>query len=330
CISTYFLHEPINCEKSQYDLFRFDVQYQVPLYQRRYIWDETNWNTLWDDIRSQAELKRRCEDGRHFIGAIVTRPIERESGQPSRFKVIDGQQRLATFQIILCAIRDICQSSDYADIAEYANHLILNSPIVTDISGTPDARYKFLPTSFDVEAFRAIIAGDQTRNGNHLILQAYNYFKAQIVAYIAGGRKKMSGLLSAVAHDFVVVEIHLDSSDRPEKIFESINASGRNLSEFGLLRNNIFLRAGVDSNRLYHEYWQHFDDGPLWTPETLSKFLRDFLTAKLGIEIETHDLFNLYNQHYRPNLGANQGVEHELAELRGYAEVYREKLERDV
>ncbi|MDE0398950.1 MAG: DUF262 domain-containing protein [Candidatus Poribacteria bacterium] len=314
-------------EKNIDHLFGIDVQYQVPLYQRRYVWNETNWDALWNDIRSQADLKLRNENSRHFMGALITRPIESE--QLSRFEVIDGQQRLATFQIILCAIRDIYQSADYADIVAYVNHLILNSPIVTDISGTPAARYKFLPTSFDVEAFRSIIAGDQARNGNHLILRAYDYFKSQVVAYIAEDSEKMSGLLSAVVNDFVVVQIHLDSSDRPEKIFESINASGRNLSEFGLLRNNIFLRAGVDSNRLYHEYW-HFDDNAFWTPETLSQFLRDFLTAKLGIEIETHDLFNLYNQHYRPNLGANQGVEHELAELRGYAEVYREKLERDV
>ena len=307
-------------------LFSVDVQYQVPMYQRRYIWGETNWNTLWDDIRSQVNLKLRGDDNSHFVGVIVTRPIK--SGRLSKFEIIDGQQRLATFQIILCAIRDICQSSDYADSVAHANHLILNSPIVTDISGTPNARYKFLPTSFDAEAFRAIIAGDQARNGNHLILRAYDYFKAQIVAYIAGDSKKMSGLLSAVVNDFVVVQIHLDSSDRPEKIFESINASGRNLSEFDLLRNNIFLRAGVDSNRLYHEYW-HFDNDAFWTPETLSQFLQDFLTVKLEIEIETDDLFELYDRHYRSTLKANQDVEHELAELKRHAEIYREKIEHD-
>ena len=155
-------------EKNVSHLFSADVQYQVPLYQRRYVWDQTNWSALWNDIRSQVGSKLSGGDSRHFVGAIITRPIK--SGRLSKFEIIDGQQRLATFQIILCAIRDICQSTDYADIVAYANHLILNSPIVTDVSGTPNARYKFLPTSFDVEAFRAMIAGDQARNGNHLIL----------------------------------------------------------------------------------------------------------------------------------------------------------------
>lgn len=304
-------------------LFSINVQYQVPLYQRRYVWHETNWSSLWEDILSEA-VKLRNENNRHFIGALITRPIKSE--QLSRFEVIDGQQRLATFQIILCAIRDICQSSDYANFARHANHRILNDP---DISGDPNARYKFLPTSFDVEAFRAIIDGNQAKNGNHLMFRAYDYFKAQIVAYIAGNSEKMSGLLSAVVNDFVVIEIHLNSSDRPEKIFESINASGQNLSEFDLLRNNIFLRAGVDSNRLYHEYWQHFDYDAFWTPETLSQFLRAFLTAKLGIEIETSDLFQLYDRHYRSTLRADQDLEHELAELKRHAEIYREKIERD-
>ena len=307
-------------------LFAIEVQYQVPLYQRRYIWSESNWTALWDDIHSQAELKLRGEDSRYFMGTIVTRRIKSE--QLPIFEVIDGQQRLATFQIILCAIRDICQSVDYADIVAHANHHILNRPIVTDVSGTPNARYKFLPTSFDVEALRAMIAGDQARNGNHLILRAYDYFKAQIVDYIAGESEKMSRLLFTVVNDFVVVQIDLDSSDRPENIFESINASGRNLSEFDLLRNNIFLRAGVDSNKLYHEYW-HFDYDAFWTPETLDQFLRDFLTTKLGMEIEISDLFNVYERHHRSALEAHQDVEHELAELKQHAELYRKKIERD-
>ena len=69
--------------------------------------------------------------------------------------------------------------------------------------------------------------------------------------YIAGDSEKISGLLSAVINDFVVVQIDLDSSDRPEKIFESINASGRNLSEFDLLRNNALPLIGRRKSNIF-------------------------------------------------------------------------------
>ncbi len=119
-------------EKNINHLFGIDVQYQVPMYQRRYIWNETNWSALWNDIRSQVDLKLSGGDSSHFVGVIVTRPIK--NGQISKFEIIDGQQRLATFQIILCAIRDICQSDDHAEIVHHANHHLLNSPIVTQVA----------------------------------------------------------------------------------------------------------------------------------------------------------------------------------------------------
>ena len=319
-------------EKNVNHLFGPNVQYQVPIYQRRYVWNAANWDTLWNDIRTQVELKRRGEDNsRHFMGVIVARPIE--SGQLAIFEeVIDGQQRLATFQIILCAIRDICQSAGSTDMAEQTNSHILNSQIVVTRSGTPDAQYKFLPTQPDKETFSSIVDGNPTKNSHPLMLRAYDYFKAQITSYVDGDYEKIDRLLSAILHDFVVVHIILDESDASENIFATLNARGERLSEFDLLRNSIFLRTGAYREELYLSYWVHFEEDPFWTTEILEQFLRDFLTAKLEIDIETDDLFTVYERKYRPTLEADQGlqdVEHELAELSRYAEVYRERIELD-
>ena len=77
---------------SVHTLFRINVQYRVPLYQRRYVWGEVNWRDLWKDISVQEELKPKAKG--HFIGPIVTRLIK---GHQKRYEVIDGQQRLLTF-----------------------------------------------------------------------------------------------------------------------------------------------------------------------------------------------------------------------------------------
>ena len=167
------------------------------------------------------------------------------------------------------------------------------------------------------------------RDSHHLICKAHDYFKAQITAYVAADFKKIEGLLSSIVHDFCVIQISLDESGKPKNIFISRPPRGRSLSEFDLLRNNLFLRAEDDRDRLYHTSWIHFEEDPFWNPEILDQFLHDFLTAKLGIEIETSALFELYDRHRCSSLEANQGIEYELAELKQHAEVYREKIERD-
>ena len=89
------------------DLFTGTLQYRVPRYQRRYIWDETNWKVLWEDITRL--LRSQKEEQEHFVGTIVTRPNE-TGGFLEKHEIIDGQQRLTTLQVIFCVIRDISLS----------------------------------------------------------------------------------------------------------------------------------------------------------------------------------------------------------------------------
>ncbi|MYA56674.1 DUF262 domain-containing protein [Candidatus Poribacteria bacterium] len=72
-------------------------QYKIPIYQRRYVWNRKNWDNLWIDV------KHRSSNGL-FTGIIVTR-LQDDPGDLEIYDVIDGQQRLTTFQIILCVIR---------------------------------------------------------------------------------------------------------------------------------------------------------------------------------------------------------------------------------
>ena len=305
-------------QQSLDELFCANVEYRVPLYHRRYVWDETNWSALWDDILKEQQK----EEGHptHFMGPIVTRPIGEKA-----YEVIDGQQRLATFQIILCVIRDICQLYVHDAIARSIDKYLLNDEDLLK------SRYTFLPGPGDSYAFYSVIDGNPTNMSHHLILEAYDYFNAQITAYVAADSEKIKGLVRSITDDFCVVRISLDT-DTPENIFSSINATGRRFSEFDLLRNNLFLRAGDGTDTLYHMYWHQFDTDPFWNPETLSQFLQDFLKHKLGQGVEINDAFEVYQRHYLPTLAPDQGIlgiEYELSELKQHAEVYRAKVEGD-
>ena len=321
-----------------HEFFGIDVQYEVPRYQRRYVWDETNWITLWEDILSQLSLELDAEERGHFTGNIVTRSLK--GSQLDRFEIIDGQQRLATFQIIFCVIRDLCQGQDHSGLAADAERHVMNPEYVIEenTSTQPDPTYKFIPTDYDKSAFQAIMEGTdrnaavRASNLSHSLFEAYDYFDDKIRTYVGENCDfdRIRRLLSSIKADFNLIHISLSPSDRPEKIFESLNATGRMLSEFDYLRNNLFLRAGKlgadERNRLYDAYWHFEEDSQYWDVDTLDSFFRVFLMAKWGLDCfsaKNTKPFELY-QKYQQKLTAEQGIEYEFQQLRDYAKSYQE------
>ncbi len=93
------------------EIFGQSRQYQVPLFQRPYIWNEEDqWEPLWDDVRSVADrLLTRQPTRPHFLGAIVLEQIRTPTGRVDVRLVIDGQQRLTTIQILLEAFADLAK-----------------------------------------------------------------------------------------------------------------------------------------------------------------------------------------------------------------------------
>jgi uncharacterized protein with ParB-like and HNH nuclease domain len=94
--------------KTTHEIFHQPQRMQVPLFQRRYVWNETEqWSPLLDDLILVSEqILSDREPNPHFLGAIVLQQQMHEiDGLPTRI-VIDGQQRLTTLQILIHALLD--------------------------------------------------------------------------------------------------------------------------------------------------------------------------------------------------------------------------------
>src|SRR5579859_5895356 len=93
------------------ELFDGTVCYEIPPFQRPYVWNEEDqWQPLWDDITRVAdtlinspEAVERDESRNHFLGAVVLKLRDSPAGEVSKRSVIDGQQRLTTLQLVLDA-----------------------------------------------------------------------------------------------------------------------------------------------------------------------------------------------------------------------------------
>ncbi|WP_258179765.1 DUF262 domain-containing protein [Burkholderia vietnamiensis] len=103
------------------DIFEKKMRLEIPTFQRQYVWRrEHQWEPLWEDIaRKFSEfIEDRKDAPVHFLGAMVIDQKQTQTGKVERRSVIDGQQRLTTFQIFLAAFRDFCRAEGLDDFAE--------------------------------------------------------------------------------------------------------------------------------------------------------------------------------------------------------------------
>ena len=336
-----------------YDLFTGVKRYQIPLYQRRYVWSRTNWDALWRDL---THLKGK----KHFTGTIITK-FEGTDNQD--MIVIDGQQRLITFQIIFRLSQDLWKSEKYTPNVSKENlhRLIYKVESYTQLytgEADSDGKYRLLITKKrDKEAFESVISGELWKqqieasefsipkafeslakkgfneNGEqsdqHLIITAYGYFGMQITSHLEDKTPdELVRLIEVLENRFHVISANLETEDDPQQAYGSSNDTGVALDEFDLLRNDLFLRVEdqAKEEEWYNRFWRGFDVNEFWEkPGRMDEFLRCFLTAKLGPkDFSRQRLFhNVYKTQYLTNLQIDHDVKMEFVELAKYAESYR-------
>ena len=324
-------------------LFSGTQTYRVRLYQRHYIWDESDWEALWGDVKEKSDLRLRDENSRkeHFTGTIIIQP---EGGS---IELLDGQQRLITFQILLCAIRDIWMVFDNTEAAEGVHRLIENEGFNESES---TERYKLLPREgSDRETFLSIVekkmvinAAESIDEGAELIRKAYWYFRVAIAKYVSTDYDKLNNLYHTIIDDFTVVQIEVTSDDQHTRIFELIDGRDKGLGAFDLLRNHLFLRAGTGKVRdeLYRKYWCPFLK--FQANFFLAHFLKSKGRIKNGAILEPtpwrldnrlFDAYQIYRRELSEKLNLDESnpqfIKHEFDELNRYAQVYKEIHDSD-
>ncbi len=250
------------------EFFDGTKQMLVPLFQRPYEWDVPHWQTLWDDIMERyTHTADDPPDASHFTGAIVTAPARSVPVGVSKFLVIDGQQRLTTMAILLCAIRSRLPADNRRH--RQISRLLLND----DYEGND--LYKLLPTQPDRPAWMSLLENPATASESRF-LRAFRFF----VARLAGNDEDdqpidPQQLFETVQQRLHVVFINLGENDDPYLIFESLNAKGADLTQADLVRNYLLLRLQSNAQeQLYHQHWLPMQDR---LRDALPEFVRQYL-----------------------------------------------------
>lgn len=169
-------------------LFVQPVRYEIPAFQRRYVWkQEEQWEPLWDDVETLAQSNvdgDRTEA--HFMGAIVLQQMQVAAGTIERRIVVDGQQRLTTLQLLIDAIQEVLEDQEHLDPAKRLADLVTNGEVYRN--GQPDYAFKVWPTVVDRVAFRHAMSNEMsaTDHAASRIVQAHEYFKGQAKRWLDG------------------------------------------------------------------------------------------------------------------------------------------------
>jgi uncharacterized protein with ParB-like and HNH nuclease domain len=252
-------------------------QYVVPLFQRPYSWKKSEWQMLWDDLLDLCELETPRT---HFMGSIVTMPTNSIPEGVSKYLLIDGQQRLTTIFILLCALRNHARQIEDKRLSAKID------AILTNLHEDGMDYFKLQPTQVDRDVFHQLIQDNESNEviENNSILECYTFFFKKIRQL----NSDLQQLQKIICTNLSVVSVVLSSNDDPYLVFESLNAKGRALTQADLIRNYFFMRIHVDKQDLiYTKYWQPMQE---LLGDNLTEFIRHYLT-KNGIDVKQSDIY---------------------------------------
>ena len=290
-------------------------QFQIPVYQRKYRWSSKNCDTLWDDILRTGKNNKIQN---HFIGSIVyVLSTDYQATGISQLTVIDGQQRLTTISLLLYALSKRMEKN-------YKGKLLTPQKIqkqwLSNSEETDDnLKRKLVLNETDNDTLNNILDDVQllepySRN----IKDNYEYFVKELEQLTTD--EEIDQVIMGILKLKVVYITLKTNEDDPQLIFESLNATGVNLSQTDLIRN--FLLMGLkpgEQEKLYKNYWLPMETQ--LTSDYFDNFMKDFLTMmRTDIPIE-RDVYVTYKAYFYDR-DENNTSDKCVKELLYYAKFY--------
>ena len=239
-------------ETTLQELLEGSKQYQVPLYQRTYSWQKEQLERLWEDILQLAEDRVTAPEVTHFIGSLVLAPSPANGpAGVMEFLVVDGQQRLTTLSLLLCAIRD-----HRARTEDPTHRARINEQYLINRWKSEQHRLKLLPTQADRASYLACLDATPQAGGADPVGVAYRFFRAELESNDdPDDPTDLERIEDAIISGLALVSITAQRGDNAHRIFESLNNTGLRLTQGDLLRNYLFMRLPTRGEAVYHALW---------------------------------------------------------------------------
>ena len=302
-----------------------DTVFSIPVYQRDYNWQEKQCQRLFKDILQTGKNEKVSS---YFLGSIVYIHDGIYGVGEKEFHVIDGQQRMTTLTLLFLAIYFKLKGTILAKDADK----IYNQYVVNPYS-EKEIKLKLLPPEENLYILNKIshnkfneLEAFQDRN----MLKNYLFFEKELENLSFEDMKHLSNGIEKLIYIDIALE---KGKDDPQKIFESLNSTGLDLSQGDLIRNYILmdLERG-EQNRIYKEIWIPIENNCKVSDGSeiisyVSDFIRDYLTLKTEKISSKPKVFETFKSYYEKE------NDEKLEDMKKYSEAYsyiiKPSLEKD-
>lgn len=263
-----------------------ECSYIVPDYQREYVWTDKEVQQLLEDINEQIDAGSARED---FIGTVLVSPTKRKN----TYEVIDGQQRLTTFFLLLCALRHLFKGKPQVQVLDgliSTNFCDHQGNVVTSLKLDPryesagEVLRKLVELDGDPQTVSTGVQASGIARFGSLdnLLNAY----ATLYRYLQGNyddAEQLRQYFAFLAQDVVFIQISTDVSSAL-KIFETINERGVGLNPMDLVKNLLFTHVPQEQFTDLKNEWKKITKPLEKHKEKPLRFLRYFLMANYRIQ----------------------------------------------
>lgn len=230
----------------------------IPKYQREYCWKKENCYELFEDLKT---IISNSNDRTHYMGAIISSQDGNVKRAGIRKNIIDGQQRLTTLSLLILAMIQLSKEPDLLNFEE-RDDFFPRADLENAIWNRSDRSGKKLilrhfEEGCDFQNYSNVVdfvKGEEIgkcSDNQTVIVRNFNYLYDLLLEYVSGkdpivaGNELYDGL-----NKLVFIDITLDERDDPQQVFESMNATGMDLSEFDKCRNFFLINSNNVSDEL--------------------------------------------------------------------------------
>lgn len=288
-------------------------QFVIPIYQRTYSWKEKECQQLWDDV-----LRSGYNDNikAHFIGSVVyvNKGLYSVSDQ-TPLLLIDGQQRITTITLLIAALTEVI--GDQEPIEDFSRAK-LKGYYLTNPLESGEKFHKLILSQTDDKSLKAIIHGNQQPDDKSIrVVENFEFFKSKLEKL--GDLKPICKGLAKL----MVVDISLDrEQDNPQLIFESMNSTGKELSQADLIRNYILMGLEpTHQTHLYEQYWRPMElaFGQQAYSDYFDSFMRHYLTVKTREIPKIGEVYEMFKEYSMQPAVVNKGFEELVKDIKNHA-----------
>lgn len=268
------------------------IKLEVPFFQRPYVWEEEDWQELLNSVENSPS------NSMPFLGSVIL-----QKDLPNKkYIIIDGQQRFTTLSVFIKAFIDAFVQHELPGLKAEFQKIIYDYSI-HDL--TPRFINRLTPSNIDKNSFELVMNPDFDINKPYLengrIVQAYKKFYYYFKENDVSKNREVGSKILTNNKFFITIIINEDEDE--QKIFDSVNSLGRDLTNTDIIKNFMFQKmkslTNTDPksieviNDIHRRYWENkfYSDErrPFWDREKilgriktnyLESFLKDFGTIK--------------------------------------------------